>query len=204
MQIGERVIRDTAARVFSAPEYNQSSPFAGIFEWIDKQLARFFAALARVLPSRTESPVLFWITVTVLIAALLGAVLSWAWRWRRSRIARAAADPHGDAHAPMTYSDPWRAAQRLAAEGAFTDAAHALYQALLQGIARTGALRLHPSKTAGDYVRELRNASSTFFDRFRAFARSYDMVVYGLGACDRERYERLQRLAAEILQSSHG
>jgi len=204
MQIGAHAIRDTAARVFSAPEYNQSSPYSGIVEWINKQLERFFAALARVLPSRTQSPVLFWITVAVLLAALLAAVLSWAWRWRRSRIARATADRRSGEHTSVTYVDPWRAAQRLAAEGAFTDAAHALYQALLQGIARTGALRLHPSKTAGDYVRELRTASSTFFDRFRAFARSYDTVVYGLGTCDGERYERRRRLAAEILQSSHG
>jgi hypothetical protein len=55
----------------------------------------------------------------------------------------------------------------------------------------------------GDYVRELRGRSSTLLDRFRAFARSYEVVVYGVGTCDQERYEQLRLLATDILQP-HG
>lgn len=203
MQLPEHTIRTTTEQVFSARAYNPFSPFARFFHWLNTLIARFLAALASVLPSRRESPGLFWVTVTVLGLALAGAVAAAVWQWRRSRIARAAVGArHGDRVIP-TYADPWRAAQRLAAEGAFTDAAHALYQALLQGIERQGQLRVHPSKTAGDYVRELRAASSTRFDPFRTFARSYETVVYGFGTCDRERYEQLHVLASEMLHS-HG
>jgi Domain of unknown function (DUF4129) len=94
--------------------------------------------------------------------------------------------------------DPWALAQRLATAGNYTDAAHALYQGLLLALARRDHLRLHESKTVGDYARELRSRSSQRFTPFRDFARTYEVVVYGLGTCDRERYDRLQRLAEVI------
>jgi len=53
-------------------------------------------------------------------------------------------------------------------------------------------------------VRDLRARSSSLFGRFRDFARSYETVVYGLGTCDRERYERLRALAAPIVQPAGG
>jgi hypothetical protein len=87
----------------------------------------------------------------------------------------------------------------LAAAGQYTDAAHALYAALLEGVARREQLRLHPSKTAGDYLRELRRRSSQLVPTFRDFARLYEVVVYGLGSCDRDRYERLYVLATGML-----
>jgi hypothetical protein len=95
--------------------------------------------------------------------------------------------------------DPWTEAQRLATDGRYTDAAHALYAALLEGLARREDLRLDPSKTVGDYRRELRHRSSPFMPTFRDFARLYEVVVYGLGFCDRERYERLYVLASGML-----
>lgn len=92
-------------------------------------------------------------------------------------------------------------AQELAARGEYTEAAHALYRALLEALARRERVRLHPSKTVGDYVRDLRQRSSSLFGRFRDFARSYETVVYGIGVCDRERYERLLALAAPIVRA---
>jgi hypothetical protein len=199
MQIGEQAIRDTVARVFSAPEYNASSPLAPLYRWLHEQFARLLAWISALVPSRTTSPVLFWITVGVLAVLVAGAVGGAVWHWWRRRLRRAAAGGAEGEPLPTVHADPWRAAQRLAAEGAFTDAAHALYQALLQGAARDGQLRLHPSKTSGDYARELRGRSSALLERFRAFASSYEVVVYGLRGCDRERYERLRVLAAEML-----
>lgn len=94
--------------------------------------------------------------------------------------------------------DPWSLAQRLAAEGLFTEAAHALYGALLARVAARVPLRLHPSKTAGDYARDLRVTAPSVFGPFREFARSYEVVIYGLGTCDRARFEGLIDLAARI------
>jgi hypothetical protein len=95
--------------------------------------------------------------------------------------------------------DQWTEAQRLAADARYTDAAHALYAALLEGVAQREDLRIHPSKTVGDYTRELRRRSSSLMPTFRDFARLYEVVVYGLGFCDRDRYERLHALATGML-----
>lgn len=108
----------------------------------------------------------------------------------RARIARA--------RAVGGAGDPWLRAQQEAAAGRHTEAAHLLYQAILVALAGRERLRLHPSKTVGDYARELRARSSSAFPGYREFARLYETVVYGLQHCDRERWERLHALAAPI------
>jgi hypothetical protein len=98
--------------------------------------------------------------------------------------------------------DAWAEAQRLAHAGQYTDAAHALYRGLLDDMARRDQIQLHDSKTVGDYGRDLRRRSSGLAPRYRDFARTYETVVYGLGTCDRERYERLYALATGIVQAA--
>ena len=98
--------------------------------------------------------------------------------------------------------DAWGEAERLARAGQYTDAAHALYRGLLDDMARRDQIQLHYSKTVGDYGRDLRRRSSTLAPRYRDFARTYETVVYGLGTCDRERYERLHALATGIVQAA--
>jgi hypothetical protein len=98
-----------------------------------------------------------------------------------------------------TLRDPWETAQELAERGEYTEAAHALYAALLEAVARDEPVRLHASKTAGDYARELHRLNSSRFGGFREFARAYETVVYGLRACDRARYMRLLALASPLV-----
>jgi hypothetical protein len=96
--------------------------------------------------------------------------------------------------------DPWGDADRFSQSGQYTDAAHALYRGLLDSMARRDQIQLHHSKTVGDYGRDLRRRSSTLAPPYRDFARSYETVVYGLGTCDRERYERLYALATTMIR----
>ncbi|GEM_PF-309712 len=98
--------------------------------------------------------------------------------------------------------DAWAEAQRLAHAGQYTDAAHALYRGLLDDMARRDLIQLHYSKTVGDYGRDLRRRSSGLTPHYRDFARTYETVVYGLGTCDRERYERLYALATGIVKAA--
>jgi hypothetical protein len=98
--------------------------------------------------------------------------------------------------------DAWTEAERLAREGQYTDAAHALYRGLLDDMARRDQVQLHYSKTVGDYGRDLRRRSSGLAPRYRDFARTYETVVYGHGTCDRERYERLHALATGIVREA--
>ena len=142
---------------------------------------------------------LTWLLIA-LLGILLIAVFVRAFRvWSHNREAARSGIGWADSP-PRRGGDPWRLAQGEAARGNYTEAAHALYQALLEAAARQQEVRLHPSKTVGDYVRELRARSSALFGRFREFARSYETVIYGIGYCDRERYERLLSLAMPIVR----
>ncbi|MEO6528774.1 MAG: DUF4129 domain-containing protein [Gemmatimonadaceae bacterium] len=92
--------------------------------------------------------------------------------------------------------DPFVLADALEREGRFEDAAHALYRGVLLTLAHTDRLRLDPSKTSGDYARELRVRGSSADGPFRAFARRFDVAVYGHGRCDAELIVDLRRLAS--------
>jgi 2-keto-3-deoxy-6-phosphogluconate aldolase len=96
-------------------------------------------------------------------------------------------------------ADAWREAERLAAAGQFTDASHALLAALLSVFAQRGEVRLHASKTAGDYARELARRGSPARSAFQQFRRRYDAVIFGVGTCTADQYAALLRDAEPIL-----
>jgi len=100
---------------------------------------------------------------------------------------------------PARASDAWRDAERLAAAGLFTDASHALLAAILSVFAQRGDVRLHASKTAGDYARELARRGSPARGPFQQFRRRYDAVIFGVGSCTADEYESLLRDAAPML-----
>jgi hypothetical protein len=202
--VSETAIRDTMAAVFRQPAFARERP-----SWFAAQMDRFWTWLGNVLRSifrplfhsRETNPLMFWILVTIIALVFLAIVarLGYVSYLRRTQGIDARAFTAG-AGGPARGGDPRMLAQQLAAQGNFTGAAHALYMALLEAVARRGLIKLHASKTVGDYVRELRARSSAIFTRFRDFARAYEVVVYGTGFCDRERYERLHALALPLLE----
>ena len=194
MQIPTAAVRDTVAAVFGQRAYDRSLR--------DTLLNRFLGWLGRLVErardAAADSPAVYWASIALLATLVLLVVgrIAYVAYARRSgvAIARAAGGGVGG-----RGRDPLALAEELRAAGRFTEAAHALYAALLERLARRERLRLHPSKTAGDYARALRARSSPAYAPFREFVRVYDVVVYGLGSCDRERYERLLRLAEPLL-----
>ena len=92
-------------------------------------------------------------------------------------------------------SEAWSNARQLAAAGDYTGACHALYDAVLEALARDGALKRHTSKTSGDYVRELRLRGGPTVREFRDFAGDFDRVIYGRGFADADDYARLSSSA---------
>jgi hypothetical protein len=198
-QISERTIHRTVEGIFRAPEFQRSTLLDRFWFWIRGLLNRFFAWLTPGFHALKQSPMLYWtvvISLGVLVAIAVARVL---YLWR-VRTARRASGEDWEQQAGAARGDAWAAAQRLAASGNYTAAAHALYAALLDAGARKQQLRLHPSKTAGDYVREVKRRSPAAFPTFRDFARSYELVIYGLGECNRERYERLFSIALPIVR----
>lgn len=195
VQIPDEAIRDTAAAVFAQPVYNRTTLLDRLLGWLAEV---FEALLVRLGPGRTPSW-LFWALILLtgaLVLAVVGRALYGARFWPGGV---ASMLPGGS---PVRMSeDAWRVARELAARGDFTAAAHALYAALLGRIARQGEVELHESKTVGDYIRDLRARSSARLPGFREFARTYETVIYGLGTCDRDRYERLHGMAQRVVQT---
>jgi hypothetical protein len=200
LPVSETAIRDTMAAVFRQAAFVRRQP-----SWIARKVNDFFEwlwdLLSRFGHSRGSNPLLFWTVTSVVIVIVVAIIARLAWVSYQRRRQGIDARPELRGAATVSHSDAWALAQQYAARGDFTVAAHSLYIALLGAIARRGLVRLHPSKTVGDYVRELRSRSATVFTRFREFARAYETVVYGTGVCDQERYETLQRLAMPIVQT---
>lgn len=199
IQPSPTAVRDTLAAVFRQPAFDRAvrdTLWRRFTSWLDGILDRLGLAAS-------ESEVLRWgaralLVVLALLVVGRVAMLLWA---RRERLALARGGWVPTAHGGAR--DPWAQAQQEAAAGRYTEAAHLLYQALLAALAGRERLRLHPSKTVGDYGRELRRRSSAAFPTYRDFARDYETVVYDLQRCDRERWERLHALARPLVQP-HG
>ena len=186
-------VRDSFAVVFEQPAYDRS-----LRETLWSRLLAWFGEwFERLREAMSASPAAYWTARALLVLVALAVVGRLAYvLW--SRFAGGEHARLGRMRAAAGGADPWASAQREAAAGRYTEAAHLLYQAILVVLAGRERLRLHPSKTVGDYARELRARSSSAFPGYREFARAYETVVYGLQHCDRERWERLQALAVAI------
>jgi hypothetical protein len=142
--------------------------------------------------SQTGRNVTIAIVVLIVLAVAIHFVLSAL--AARSDVVAADASRTG-----TRATDAWRDAERLAAEGRFTDASHALLAAMLSAFAQRGEVRLHASKTAGDYARELARRGSPAGGAFQQFRRRYDALIFGVGTCTADEYAALLRDAAPIL-----
>jgi hypothetical protein len=191
--LSKSAVRDTIRAVFAQRAYDRSV-LTSIW---DRIIASFMRWLGDILngvshsgAARQVAIILIVVLLVVIAVRIVLGLMSGDLALRR--VGPAWGGPGGG-------GDAWADAQRLAASGRFTDAAHALYAALLRALAARDQVRIHPSKTVGDYGRELRRRSSALVPPFREFARSYEVVIYGLGHCDRERYDRLYALARTML-----
>ncbi|HKS05566.1 MAG TPA: DUF4129 domain-containing protein [Gemmatimonadaceae bacterium] len=173
-------VRDTVAEIVRqegfvrAPESIASRLWRLFLDWFSK----FADLFGEWQYGRVVAIALFALLAILIIARIVVAM--------RAQDAAAAVDVAGRRR--RSAADAWTSAQELAARGAFTDAAHALLAALIDAFAARGEVRVHASKTAGDYARELvrsRSRSSSAFDTFR---RRYDTVIYGAGGCSADQY----------------
>jgi hypothetical protein len=183
------VVHDTVAAVVRQLAFRRSlreSILQRILLWLGDaiaQIARF------VRHSTVARPLGF--AIVALLVILVVARLLFAARAREEGGAKAARRSRkGQA------DDPFAVAASLEREGRFEEAAHSLYRGVLLSLARSERMRLDPSKTSGDYARELRARGSSAYQPFRAFARRFDVGVYGHGRCDAALISELRALAA--------
>jgi hypothetical protein len=193
----DQAIRDTLAAVFEHRGYDRTLRQT-LTERIWAWLAELFGPLQR---SVEQSPIAQRIALALLVLLGLAVVARALVLAHGARVARAMdREGRGARGAGGRLSDPWMEAQRLAGLGDYTGAAHASYAAVLSALARRARVRLHPSKTVGDYHRDLRRVQSPLAPRYREYAQLYEVVVYGVGTCDADRWHRLHALAAELVE----
>jgi hypothetical protein len=186
-----QAVRDTVAAIARQDAYERSFTttlwqriWRTLTEWLDRFLGLF-----------EDSETTRWITIA-LIALLVALILA-----RVAIVLFTARDEAASAprQASARVRDARAEAERLAAAGRFTEAAHALLAAILASLADRGQLRLHESKTTGDYARELDRNASPLRGAFRTFRRRYDRVIYGVGECSADEFDALRRDAEPAL-----
>lgn len=102
-------------------------------------------------------------------------------------------------HVPATAGEWLRLATQRAGEGYFRSAGTALYQGFLLTLDGRRALAFHPSKTPGDYAREIAGGHGAGADAHAGgrFLSSFQGFSFGQERTTDEGYEDLARLARE-------
>lgn len=195
-------VDEALRRTYARPELQPREPGAldGVREWWRQFWARFGQWFDRFGDLRSDSPVVYWLVIGVLVAAGLFIVGYLLWSTLARMEARGAPRPaagRGPAiNARARTAAEWEEeARRAAAEGRYREAAVALYQALLLRLEAAGAVRYDPAKTPGDYRREARRDPRAA-GALTAFLRGFEPAVFGGRALDGEGYERLRAAAA--------
>lgn len=185
-----QAVHDTVAAIMRDAAYRRAfteSLWDRFWAW----LGRIFVALfSEVRGSATLRYALLAAAALIVLAIIARIVVG--------RRAEASARAAAVASRRVVRGDPFAHAERAAAEGRYTDAAHALYLAVLDSLARGARVRIHRSKTSGDYARELRMAGSPAYGTFRSFGRLFDRIIFGRGECDEPGYRALLELARQV------
>jgi hypothetical protein len=196
-------VDEALRRTYARPELKPREPGAldGVRAWWRELWSRIGHWLGGLGDLRSDSPVLYWLMIAVLVAAglaILGYLL-WSTLLRmeeRGAIAPTAAGRSGAPNARARSAAEWEdEARRAAGQGRYREAAVALYQALLLRLEAAGAVRYDPAKTPGDYRREARRDPRAA-GALTAFLRGFEPAVFGGRALDGDGYERLRTAAA--------
>ncbi|MCU0626191.1 MAG: DUF4129 domain-containing protein [Gemmatimonadaceae bacterium] len=185
-------VRDTVSRLLEQRAYDRGlrdTLWARAIAWIGDTLGDLFDLAARAPFGRAVALAV----VMFVVAAIIGRALLVARARRRARELRPA---------PVTARELLAQARALARQGVFTDAAHLLHAAIVAQLAADGRVRPHPSSTVGDYARALRRGDATTWRAYREFGRRYEVIVYGDGRCDAERWAALDALAAPLVDDA--
>jgi hypothetical protein len=181
-------VHDTVRAVVRDPAFRRSlrRSFADrIMQWLGEWFDKMEKAFTHLPSARTVGLIFvallaLFVLVRFVIAARAGDETGIRTMRRRSG---------------TSSTDPWQTAESLLSQGRFEDAAHALYRGVIVTLGREERLRLHPSKTSGDYARELRRRGSASYTPFRNFTHRFDVAVYGHGGCDAAALDELRALS---------
>jgi type II secretory pathway pseudopilin PulG len=192
--ITPEAVRDTIARIVLERGYRRtlsSTLLSRAMDWLGNLIRDLFQ---RATASRGTYIVALGVIAVIAITAIMRAIV--LARARR----RAALERESEVTAAQLQAE----AKGLAEQGAYPQAANVLYTAVVMRLTELKRVRRHPSKTVGDYWRELRSVGDDQTAAYAAFARVYEIVAYGDKLCDASRYAHLEQLSASILTPSAG
>ena len=149
-----------------------------------------FRDLIRLLGGSQNARLIVIVAVALLILAIAGRIVV-GQRLELRRRTAGSLQFVGSAR-----RDYWVLAGELEQRGDFVAASHALYLAVLETLARSGAVTFHASKTVGDYVRDLKQRRSDSLEAFRDFGNRFERDVFGAQRPNAATYRRLTELAA--------
>ena len=178
-------IHDTVAAIVQQTAYRRnvaSSLLDRFLQWLWDAIASLIDGMRAIPHGRVLATVAFAVILVLVSARMLYSA--------RLRSTEAGESLLGFS-VGRSMGDPWRDAEQLASSGRYTEAAHALYRAALAMLEAKGLVRLHDSKTSGDYARELRRRGAPAYAPFRRFGSRYDRIIYGTGICDAVEYGAL-------------
>ena len=195
-------LRAVLDSVFAAPEYQwRSAPRPLGF------LQRLWTMLGLWLNRFHDSnPLLFqyffWglVLLLVLILTHAGWVFLRTVRGASAREGAVAGGPGVEARDARWYR---REANRLATEGRYAEALHALFRALVLDLDARGLVRFHPSKTPNEYTYEPRLELADR-ERLRELVRGLYAYAFARQPCGPEEYRAWRQRAAEGWHAAAG
>lgn len=184
-------IQDSVAAIVRQRPYQrsvQATLLQRLLDWTAALIRRIFSAVSEIPNAKW---IILGLAILVVVAIAARLILGNEAEERRRRVRGATVQGSGD---------PWAEAERLAAAGNHTEAAHLLYRGVTERLAAREWIRLHPSKTSGDYARELQLGGVATHGEFRQFGRRYDRVMFSVGVCDAATYAMLRDLATRVIR----
>jgi hypothetical protein len=193
------VIRAETGKILSDPRFRpRKSIWQRLSEWLEGwQLPQL--RLPKGWGDFLAWVVLVWGALT--LAAILGHLVWTVVTLVRGRSGRGAGSrlrrPHFRPDRPTSYEELCRRMSELARAGQLRAAVGVMMLALLRWLEGAGLVRLHASKTNGDYLREF-PLSGRGRDEFHRFVSDFDGVIYGGPSCTPQAYRQLNLLFQQV------
>ncbi len=180
----DQAIRDTITAIARDPAYSRAlgqSLWDRVLRFLFDQVQRLFEAVSAVQYGRIIVTILVILAVGIVVARLVLGIVA----------ERKAGDADKNAGTSTQRAAQLADAERLAVNGEYTAAAHVLFAVVLATGSARGEFRVHPSKTLGDYAREIRRRATGWQQPFAAFRHRFDRAMYGNTACSADDYQGL-------------
>jgi hypothetical protein len=191
-------IEQAVQAILSDPRF---APRTTLLQWLLSRLSDW--ELPRVNLSEGWVRVVLWAVTIWCVLALLAILGHIAWTLAllvRSRSVHGRTGAKRGRFRPghvSSYEELCDQMDGLAAQGALREAVSVMMLALLRWLDGAGVVRLHQSKTNGDYAREYA-AARPGSDLFRRLALAFDGIIYGGTPCRPAEYARMHSMYEQV------